>query len=136
MKKMKKLLLLGLLAVLAIPLLSLSQSGPATSCNLTHDVGVTGCPAAGVCNFDTNSQCGMCCVLNAVYTVTDWVFFLLVAVVSLLVIYGGFTIATAGGAPEKVNSGRGLILWAMIGFAVALLARAIPSIVKSVLGVT
>ena len=132
---MKKLLLLGLLAVLAVPLISLSQAaGPATSCNVTHDVGVTGC-AIGACNFDTNPQCGVCCVLNAVFTVTDWIFFLLIAVVSLLVIYGGFTIATAGGAPDKVNSGRGLILWAMVGFAVALLARAIPSIVKAVLGV-
>jgi hypothetical protein len=134
---MNKAFTLGLLLVLALPLLVLAQAGPATSCTMTSDVGITGCPSSGsTCDFTTNNLCGICCVMNAIFTVTNWIFFALIAVVALLVIWGGFTIATAAGAPDKVNAGRNYILFAMLGFGVALLARAIPSVVKALLGVT
>lgn len=129
---MKKILVASLLATSLLPVIALAQ--PADQCTMSHDVGITGCPTSGVCNFTTNQICGICCVMNAIMTVTDWVFFVLIAVVALLVIWGGFTIATAGGAPDKVNQGRNFILFAMLGFAVALLARAIPAVVRAVLG--
>jgi hypothetical protein len=129
---MKKVFTLGLLIALALPLIALSQ--PATSCTITNNIGITGC-SLGLCDFTANNLCGICCVMNAIFTVTNWIFFALIAVVALLVIWGGFSIATAGGAPDKVNAGRNYILFAMLGFGVALLARAIPSIVKALLGV-
>ena len=129
---MKKILAVSLLVASFLPVIALAQ--PADQCTMSHDVGITNCPTSGVCNFTTNQMCGVCCVMNAIFTVTDWIFFALVAIVALLVIWGGFTIATAGGAPDKVNTGRNFILYAMLGFAVALLARAIPSVVRAVLG--
>ena len=146
---MKKLLpalvLASLLAVLLVPTVVLAQ--PKTQCTLKHDVkGIdplceatkTVCdPADTTCvdpKVPTNAW-GACCTLDAVYTATDWVFVVLIAVVAILIIWGAFTIVTAGGAPEKVSSGRNFIVYAWIGLAVALLAKALPSIVQALLGV-
>lgn len=135
-RKMRKILpSLILVAVLAaVPLLSLAQ--PVDSCTLRHDLSdfdAACIKGATVSEAETKSW-GMCCMLDAVYTVVDWVFFVLVAVVALLTIFGGFTISTAGGDPEKVNKGRDYILYAMIGLAVALLSRAVPSVVAGLIG--
>ena len=76
----------------------------------------------------------MCCLINTIYTVTDWIFVILIALVAVMVIAGAFTLATAAGAPEKVTSGRNYIIYAMIGMVVALLAKAIPAIVRGIMG--
>ena len=130
---MKKVVSALVLASLMLPIAALAQ--PATQCTITHSEvgGLTGCPSSGVCAFATNPLCGACCVLEAVYTVADWIFFALIAIVALLVIWGGFTIATAGGAPDKVGQGRNFILYAMIGLALALLSRAIPALVRALI---
>ena len=130
---MKKAVSALVLASLMLPIVALAQ--PATQCTINHaEVGdLTGCPASGICDFTINPLCGACCVLEAVYTVADWIFFALIAVVALLVIWGGFTIATAGGAPDKVGQGRNFILYAMIGLALALLSRAIPALVRALI---
>jgi hypothetical protein len=131
---MKKVVSALVLASLMLPAMALAQT-PSTGCTITHSEvgGLTGCPSSGACDFATNPICGACCVLEAVYTVADWIFFALVAMVALLVIWGGFTIATAGGAPDKVGQGRNFILYAMIGLALALLSRAIPALVRALI---
>jgi hypothetical protein len=73
-------------------------------------------------------------MLDAVYTIVDWIFIGLVALVALFTILGAFDILTAAGDPEKVSKGRGKIMYAMIGLAVALLSRAVPSLVKALIG--
>ena len=52
-----------------------------------------------------------------------------------MIIYGGFTIITAAGSPEKAGKGKSIITYAMIGVAVAVLARIIPSVVQYIMGV-
>jgi len=147
MKKiLPALVLITLLAVLLVPTVALAQ--PKSYCTLRHNVtGINAaCTAtATVCDPDTSLTCptggvrvgawGACCVLDAVYTATDWAFTILIVVVGLLIIWGAFEIVTAAGTPEKVGSGRNKILYALIGFAVALLAKALPSIVQALLGV-
>ena len=147
MKKiLSALVLLSLLAVLLVPMVALAQ--PKDKCTLKHDLTITtgagiddecikgqtvGGEGSGATN--TTNAWGLCCALDGVYTATDWVFVVLIAVVAILIIWGAFTIVTAGGAPEKVSSGRNYIVYALIGLAVALLAKALPSIVKALLGV-
>ena len=129
---MKKILSALVSLSLLVPMIAFAQ---ATQCTMAHNVGVAGCPTTGSCVFAANPLCGLCCVLNALYTATDWIFIVLMVVVALMVAWGGFTIATAAGAPEKVASGRNFILYALIGLAVALLARALPALVRALLGV-
>jgi len=94
------------------------------ACNLTD----------GVCKY-TESNCGMCCLLNSVYNVTDWIFIILITISSLMIIWGAIMFTTSSGDPEKTGKARQLIIFAAVGIAVALFSRAVPSIVKMVIGV-
>ena len=41
-------------------------------------------------------------------------------ILAVMVIYGGFLILTAGDSPEKVKSGKDVILWAVVGYTIVL----------------
>ncbi len=101
-----------------------SNDVPNTTCSPT---------AATIASSCATPKWGIICLLNSVVTITNWIFYILVVVTGLLVILGGFTIATAGGDPSKVDSGKNYILYAMVGLAVALLSRAIPAVVKALI---
>ena len=140
MKKfLPALVLISFLAVLSVPIMVSAQAGAPEGCTITQDLsGLTGieCPSSGECLFDsTTYDCGMCCLMNSIYTVTDWIFVILVAFAAIMVLWGAFTLLTAGGAPEKITSGRNYILYAVIGLAVGLFAKAIPALVRVIMGV-
>jgi len=73
------------------------------------------------------------CILNTVYRITDLIFMILIIIAVIIGLAGGYNILTAGGDAEKVNKGRDLILYAILGMVVAFFARAIPSIVAMVI---
>lgn len=75
-------------------------------------------------------------MLNTVYNITDWIFFVLLAIAVLFIIVGGFMFITSGGSPEKTMSARNYLIYAAIGIVVGLLAKAVPSIVKALTGLT
>lgn len=93
-------------------------------------VGVTGCPASGDCVYATNEACGICCLIGTILYITDWIFVLLLVLVIVFVLWGAFDILTAAGDTEKVTSGRNKIMFAAIGFALALFAKAVPAFVR------
>jgi hypothetical protein len=139
---MRKIIAAIALGLLIAPL-ALAQTAPAevTGCKMRHTfgtdfVGFT-CPATGsTCDFtSTTNTCGACCLLDTIYTVTDWIFYIVIAVALIFIILGAFSIITAGGSPEKVQSGRNYIVYAVIGLLVGLAAKAIPSIARAILGV-
>jgi len=130
------LILISLLAVSTVPAMVLAQ--PVESCILKHDLSDFDpvCVEGEISEDDTGAW-GMCCMLDAIYTVVDWIFFGLVALVAFFTIFGAFDILTAAGDPEKLKKGRERIMWAMVGLAglaVALLSRAIPSLVEAIIG--
>ena len=142
MNKIKKIVactaLAGLLVVFALP--ALAQGSIPQSCKIKHDLsGLTGitCPAVGaVCNFnDAAYSCGMCCLMNTIYNVTNWIFLILIAVAVFYVILGAFNFVTAGGNTEQTGAARNYIMYAAIGILVALLAKAVPAIVKLAVGI-
>ena len=138
MKKiLPSLILISFLAVLLVPMIVWAQ-GPPEACTITRDVGVPKCSVATIpytCEFDNPViPCGICCLMQAFYNITDWIFFILIAIAGLFVILGAMNIIMAGGDPEKVATGRKYIMYAFIGLIVAFLARAIPAIARSVIG--
>lgn len=68
--------------------------------------------------------------------VVNWVFAIMVVVGTIFIILAGFQFVTAGGDPEKVSEARMKLIWGIAGFGVAVLARAILPLVKSLLGIT
>jgi hypothetical protein len=73
--------------------------------------------------------------MNTINTLVDYIFIFIVTVVMIFVMLGAFSILTAAGDPEKITSGRNYIIYAAVGMAVAFLARAVPALVKAILGV-
>jgi len=77
---------------------------------------------------------GMVCLLNTVYTVTNWIFYIMTLVAVLMIVFGGFTYITAAGDPAKAGKGKSILTYAIIGLAIALIAKLVPSLVRFILG--
>jgi len=147
---MNKIIPILLLAFWVLPMIASAQVKVKECCTLHATIELEGV----TCNKDTvaapnvtaaadctGAYCaasaetwGMFCILSSIHRVTDWVSYLLFAFVGVMIIIGAFTIVTAGGAPDKVASGRNYILYAVIGLIVALFARAIPAMAKAIIG--
>lgn len=54
--------------------------------------------------------------------------------VAIAVLYGGFLMLFAGGDPEKFKKGKKAILYAMVGYAIILVAGGITSLIKDIIG--
>jgi multisubunit Na+/H+ antiporter MnhB subunit len=127
------LLIAGVTLGMALP--ALAQEQIPTSCTIRAETGISGCGGAGTsCSFTADDQCSLCCAISSLVYVTNWVFTILVLITVLLVIVGAFYILTSAGDTEKFNKGRDFIMYAAIGLGVALLAKAIPAIVRYVIG--
>lgn len=133
---MKKILsifaTISLLAILVLPAVSLAQ--PETlpeSCTITNTIGVVG---GQNCNAQATSDVGVCCMINTIYTVTNWIFYIMTLVAVLFVVFGGFTVLTSAGDPTKATKGKSMLTYAVIGLAIALLAKLVPSVVRFILG--
>lgn len=130
---MKKILTILILSgFLVISCFSVLAQGPPEKCTLNKAIpGLEKeCPAGDL----EVEKYGMCCLLNTIYNITNWIFIFLVALAGVFVIIGAMTILTAAGDPNKVSSGRGYIMYAMVGLLIAFLARAVPGIVKMMAG--
>jgi hypothetical protein len=112
------------------------------SCTMKHALndsswrnrGIT-CPSDGSsCSLDSTSYtCATCCLVDKVYTFTDWIFVAIMLFVTVKIFQGGYYILTSAGDDKKLTLGRQNILWALAGMAVALFARAIPLALVSLL---
>lgn len=124
-----------MLSLLAAPV-ALAQDAIPDKCTMRHTIaaGDLTCPASGQPCLVSDDKCGMCCILNSIFTVTDWIFYLLTLFVVIMIIFGGFSIITASGDPEKAAKGRSILTYAIIGLAIALLAKLIPSLVSFIMG--
>lgn len=63
-----------------------------------------------------------------------WLSNIIIALAVVFIIYGGFVFVTAGGDEEKIKSGRGYVLWGVIGLVVATVATGIVFLVGQLLG--
>ncbi len=66
--------------------------------------------------------------------VLGWAFVILILLAVVFVIVAAFRYLTAAGDPEKVKKANYTLLYAAISVAVALLAKAVPLIVTSIVG--
>jgi len=100
-------------------------------CELKADETV-GPPTSG--ETHRTAQWGMICLINSINSVTNWIFYLLMVFVVVMVVVGGATYMLASGDPEKAGKGKSIIIYGVVGLVIALLARLIPSVVKLIVG--
>lgn len=129
------LVLTSLVVGLVLPQLVLANDVIPKKCNIRRDPGLPDeykCPAEGAdCDYtDEDIACGLCCLMSTIYFVTDTAFLIMMLLVMIFVLMGAFNILTAAGNADKINAGRNYIMYAAIGLAIALFARAVPALVK------
>ena len=132
-KTLVALLLSASLMVQFLPVIVAAQEELPEGCVMRKDPGIDECGYTGPgseCSYEANRPCALCCLLATVYWVTDWIFTFLMVLVVIFVLWGAFDILTAAGAEAKVNSGRNKIMYAAIGLACAIAAKAVPGIVR------
>ena len=77
-------------------------------------------------------KCGTIhCLLNAI---AGFLYALALAVVTIMVLWGGFQILTAAGNPEGIDKGKRTLLWAVIGTVVILIAGGIADLTANIIG--
>jgi len=99
----------------------------------------TSCPATKVekaskCYVLVNGDFGGIVLLNTITNISNWVFYLVLILSTIMIVFGGFTYISAAGDPTKSAKGKSIITYALIGLAVALLAKVLPSMMKFFLG--
>ena len=142
MKKLLQILLIGIGLIIVFSPLLVGAQEMIKTCELRHDLtdmdpncteGATVCYSEEDCPPGT-PVAPQCCIMDAILTATDWIFAIVLAIAIIFIIWGAFTLVTAGGSPEKALKGRNYIIYAVVGFIVALLAKAIPAIAAWFLG--
>ena len=137
------LLVISFLSLLILPAIVFGQASTIpttpTKCYLRGDYSTLttlSCPGSNQdCLFNsTTYDCGACCLLDTVYKVAYWIFYIVIFCAFIFIILGAFNIITAGGSPEKVQSGRNYIVYAVVCIIIALLAWELPNIVKAIVG--
>ena len=72
--------------------------------------------------------------IDLVDIITNFIFWVGIAIGPLMIIIGGFYFLTAAGNEEKIRTAKNIILYTVIGLAIILLAKGLISVIKSALG--
>ncbi len=73
-------------------------------------------------------------VLRLITRITNWIFTFLIAIVVIMVLVSAYMFVTAGGNPDQQAKARMILIYALIGFAVGMIARGIIALVCAVIG--
>lgn len=66
--------------------------------------------------------------------IVDWVYKIALVLAPLMIMLGGFYLVTAAGDPGRVETGKKIITWTIVGIIVVLLATSVKVVIESLLG--
>ncbi|PIR89685.1 hypothetical protein COS93_00220 [bacterium (Candidatus Gribaldobacteria) CG07_land_8_20_14_0_80_33_18] len=72
---------------------------------------------------------------DLINSIVNYIFWVGLALAPLMIVIGALMIMSSGGDPNKVTTGRNIIIYACIGLAIILFAKGIIAIIRGVLGV-
>ncbi|MDP2735293.1 MAG: hypothetical protein Q8P12_03735 [bacterium] len=72
-------------------------------------------------------------VLAIIVVVTNWVFAIFLSIAVIFLIWGAFEFVTGTGDPQKIDSAKKRLLYAVIGIGLALLANGVDDVLRSIL---
>ena len=73
-------------------------------------------------------------LLTALNSLTNWLFTILLIVAVIFIILAGYYFVTSQGDPDKAGKARNFVLWALVGIAVAVAAKALVAFVQMIMG--
>jgi uncharacterized membrane protein len=108
----KFLSIIALTCVLAFGLVGLSFADINSGCTVTQSftlhVNGQAITCAGAYTYDnaTGNNAGICCLMNIVNSVANWIFVILTAVAVIMIMLAAWTFITNAGDPEKASDAR------------------------------
>jgi len=75
---------------------------------------------------------GMVCLINSINTVTDVLFWFALSLSVIVGIITGFFFFTAGGEPYKIEKAKSMLVWLVVGIAVAVSAKLITALIMAI----
>ena len=72
-------------------------------------------------------------LVSIINNVANAVFYILLAVAVIMLLVAAFTWLTAAGNEEKLTTARKMLIWALVGIAVALLSKGLVTIITAVI---
>ena len=72
-------------------------------------------------------------IVDIIENIANWVFAILLALALLFILMAAWQFLSSGGDPMRVEKARNNLLYAVIGIAVALLARGIVELVRVII---
>ena len=115
----------------------IQQTPPENLCTeVKHELKdyVEGCsPGLTIQSSVDESAQQLCCLLDLLMTVADYLFVILLLVAIVMIVWSGFEFVTAAGSTDKVNAARTKIVWALVGIAIALAAKGLVRLVAAIL---
>ena len=122
---MKKIIL----SVLAIVMLAVILSPCITIA--VNDPGVGG-DGGGSLNIK-NPLGGTNDINSLLKNIVGFLIVLAIPISMILVVYSGFLYITSAGNEDKIKTAQKTLIWALVGFAVVLVARSVPVIIENIL---
>ena len=99
-------------------------------CNAAITKGEDEATASLMCPVGKLGNWGMFCLVNVIYIVTNWIFYLMMIGVVIVFVIAGAMYMMSSGDPEKTKSAKGLMIFGVVGLVIALVAKLVPSVVK------
>ena len=72
--------------------------------------------------------------ITLVEKAANWLLYVVIALAVIFIVYAGFLYLTSGGDEDKTKAAKNYIVYAVIGIAIALLARGIVLLAKNFIG--
>lgn len=109
-----------------------SDTGDAS---VTRDPGDTGGEAATSSSITIDNPLKFNTVTGIIRAAVDFLIKAAGAILVVIILFGAFQIMTAAGNPENIKKGRNTIVWALIGFAIMLVASGLGAVIANILDV-
>jgi len=75
-------------------------------------------------------------IIAILENIGNWVFFMGLLIVPVMVIVGAAIFLTAGGDPNKMGTAKKIFLWTGVGFILIVMAKGVFTVLRSILGVS
>jgi hypothetical protein len=72
-------------------------------------------------------------MMDALSNVVNWLFTILLIVAAIFIVIAAYYFVTASGNPESVSRARNFVMYALIGVAVAVAARGLVALARSII---
>ena len=83
--------------------------------------------------FIKNPLGGINDVTTLVGSIINFLIILAIPITAILIVYAGYLYITSAGNEEKVKTAQKALIWAIIGFAIVLVASSVPTIIEKFL---